>query len=147
MAVCVMCVKGLIQILPPALKCIYCAPTTPHARHARFCSPPSFCHTGWCSRLRPNPLRFFWHGCVSLGILLQPNTTAFVLRVLRNETQRQPWRGVVVFESEARAPAPKAILSRAWVLSNFLIPLDFEITESGLLGAVWTLDAIRAKKI
>ena len=23
-------------------------------------------------------------------------------------------------------------------------PLDFEITESGLLGAVWTLDALRA---
>jgi hypothetical protein len=82
-------------------------------------------------------------GCVPLGIPLQPNTTAFVLRVLRNETNRQPWRGVVVFESEARVPAPKAILSRAWALSDFLTPLDFEITESGLLGAVWTLDALR----
>jgi hypothetical protein len=76
---------------------------------------------------------------------LQPNTTAFVLRVLRNETNQQPWRGVVVFESEARVLAPRAILSRAWVLSDFLTPLDFEITESGLLGAVWTLDAICAK--
>ena len=84
-------------------------------------------------------------GCAPLGIPLRPNTTDFVLRVLHNETCRHPLHGVVLFASEQSVVAPKAALSRAWVLSNYLVPFDYEISQSGMTGTLWTLDAIRAK--